>query len=129
MSKQIKEDYQLSNDEATVMLIIRDADPYGIYGYDIIKIVKEKTNGQINLSPGKLYPILHRLEKKGYLKSKWGNTESDTYGTGGARRKYYQLETKGAEIIKKFLKTFPQKYRILIDASQNLNNFVSFSFL
>jgi DNA-binding PadR family transcriptional regulator len=36
-----------------------------------------------------LYPVLHRLERQGYIKGKWGNSES------GRKRKYYHLMAQG----------------------------------
>jgi DNA-binding PadR family transcriptional regulator len=119
---------QLNDNEANVMIAIREAGDNGIYGYDIIKVVKVNTCEHVSLSAGKLYPMLHRLEKGGYLTSKWGDSEDDTYGTGGARRKYYQLDAKGEEAIEEFLKSFPEKYKRLIEASHRPADIQNFPF-
>ena len=67
------------------------------YGFQIIKELKERTNGYINLKEGTLYPALHRLEKKGLLKSEW--VTQDT----GNPRKYYSLTAEGKKGLKEAL--------------------------
>ncbi|PCJ51289.1 MAG: PadR family transcriptional regulator [Planctomycetota bacterium] len=59
------------------------------YGYSIIKKVEELSGGEMQWTDGMLYPVLHRLEKQGLIKSKWGKSDI------GRRRKYYRLEKKG----------------------------------
>ena len=59
------------------------------YGFQIIKELRELSLGYYDLKEGTLYPALHRLEKRGYLKSEWVTQES------GMPRKYYSLTKKG----------------------------------
>ena len=59
------------------------------YGYAIIKRVDELSGGELQWTDGMLYPVLHRLEHNGYVKSAWGKSES------GRRRKYYRLTDRG----------------------------------
>ena len=61
------------------------------YGYAIIKRVAELSRGELQWTDGMLYPLLHRLERNGYVKAVWGKSET------GRRRKYYQLTREGAE--------------------------------
>ena len=61
------------------------------YGYAILKRVGELSGGELQWTDGMLYPVLHRLERNGYVESKWGRSEA------GRRRKYYQLTDLGAE--------------------------------
>lgn len=42
------------------------------YGYEIIKTLFEITNGKINRQAGSIYPLLNKMENKGWIKSKWG---------------------------------------------------------
>ena len=63
------------------------------YGYAIIQRVKALTNGQIEWTTSTLYPVLHRLENKGFLESQW-----QTSGEG-PRRKYYRLTPKGRKAL------------------------------
>jgi DNA-binding PadR family transcriptional regulator len=64
------------------------------YGYAIIKKVAELTDGEVQWSDGMLYPVLHRLEKQGYIVSEWKNADT------GRRRKYYRLEPGGVTALK-----------------------------
>ena len=59
------------------------------YGYAIIKRVEELSEGELQWTDGMLYPVLHRMERAGYIESQWGKSES------GRRRKYYHLTDKG----------------------------------
>ena len=61
------------------------------YGYAIIKRVDELSGGELQWTDGMLYPVLHRLERAGYVKATWGKSET------GRRRKYYRLTDLGSE--------------------------------
>lgn len=60
------------------------------YGYEIIKKVRTCSDEALNWSDGMLYPVLHRLEQKGAIASRWQKA-------GGRRRKYYRLTPAGRE--------------------------------
>lgn len=66
-----------------------------MYGYEIAKLVREKSNEQFELKEGTLYLSLKRLEKNKWISSYWG----DEQGPGG-RRKYYKLTPRGEEGFK-----------------------------
>ncbi|MBI5001119.1 MAG: PadR family transcriptional regulator [Euryarchaeota archaeon] len=59
------------------------------YGFQILKELSNLTKGYLELKEGTLYPALHRLEKRGLLKSEWV-IEGDS-----APRKYYSITPKG----------------------------------
>ncbi len=61
------------------------------YGYAIIKRVGELSRGELQWTEGMLYPLLHRLERRGYVETVWGRSET------GRRRKYYRLTGAGVE--------------------------------
>jgi DNA-binding PadR family transcriptional regulator len=61
------------------------------YGYAILKRVDELSGGELQWTDGMLSPVLHRLERSGYVKASWGTSES------GRRRKYYRLTERGAD--------------------------------
>jgi PadR family transcriptional regulator PadR len=60
------------------------------YGYAIIKRVDELSGGELRWTDGMLYPVLHRLERNGFVEAQWGRSGS------GRRRKYYRLTDRGA---------------------------------
>ncbi len=59
------------------------------YGYLIIQKIKDISGGNIEWSDGMLYPVLHRLEKEGFIRSEWV-MEQDS-----RPRKYYEITAKG----------------------------------
>jgi DNA-binding PadR family transcriptional regulator len=64
------------------------------YGYAIIKHVRELSGGKMQWTDGMLYPVLHRLEKQGLIKSDERISETRR------KRRYYQLENKGTTVLK-----------------------------
>jgi len=63
-----------------------------MYGYEITRKVEEMTSGQIKLTYGALYPVLHKLENDGVL-----ITESENYNN--RIRIYYSLTEKGHSVV------------------------------
>jgi len=63
------------------------------YGYQIIKKITEISDDRIHWKEGTLYPVLHKMEKSGIIKSKWKVAEN------GRKRKYYQINNKGKQIL------------------------------
>lgn len=59
------------------------------YGYAILKQVSELSGGELEWTDGLLYPLLHRLERLGYVESTWHEPP------GGRRRKYYRITEQG----------------------------------
>jgi len=59
------------------------------YGYEILKRVRQVSGGKLDWSEALLYPVLHRLEKDGFVASNWKVSE------GNRMRKYYQLTELG----------------------------------
>ena len=64
------------------------------YGLEIIETLKNETGKGISL--GGLYTTMHRLEKKGFVKSRWGESTAER---GGNRRKYYRLTGTGEKAL------------------------------
>jgi len=59
------------------------------YGYAIIKRVAELSGGHLKWTDGMLYPVLHRMERQGYVAAKWDTSER------GRKRKYYRITEQG----------------------------------
>jgi DNA-binding PadR family transcriptional regulator len=59
------------------------------YGYAIIQRVRELSEGEMAWADGMLYPILHRLEKRGLIDSYDGVADT------GRKRRYYRLRREG----------------------------------
>ena len=63
------------------------------YGYEIIKKVKEYSGGKLAWSEPMLYPVLHRMERKGEIKSQWRILDN------GRKRKYYAITSEGRALL------------------------------
>lgn len=77
------------------------------YGYDIIHQMREASEGQLEWADGMLYPILHRLEKKGLIDAYWGKAET------GRKRKYYRLQPAGQKELQLQRNNWQNMYRLL----------------
>lgn len=78
----------LSGSTAMLLLsLLRGGDKYG---YEMITMLEAISNEVFQMKEGTLYPVLHNLEKKGFVKAY--NQESET----GRSRRYYHLTDKGA---------------------------------
>ncbi|MFZ3580241.1 PadR family transcriptional regulator [Virgibacillus sp. DJP39] len=76
-------------------LILSLLDTRDMYGYELAKLVRQKSKEQFELKEGTLYLSLKRLEKNKWIESYWG----DEQGPGG-RRKYYKLTDLGMDGFK-----------------------------
>lgn len=82
-----------------------------MYGYEITQKVKEATAGELKITEGALYPLLHRLEADGVL-------EVETENIGNRVRKYYALTKAGKKEKSKALKeleNFSQTLQLLLN--------------
>ncbi|WP_368502781.1 PadR family transcriptional regulator (plasmid) [Alkalihalophilus sp. As8PL] len=90
----ISKEMMKGNIDTILLALLKDKD---LYGYELTKYVRFKTQNQYEMKEATLYLSLKRLEKKGLVTSYWG----DEKGAGG-RRKYYQLTKQGElEILRK----------------------------
>jgi PadR family transcriptional regulator, regulatory protein PadR len=71
------------------MLILKIVALGPVHGYGISLRIRQISKEVLQVQQGSLYPALHRLEKRGWLKAEWG--ESDN----GRQAKFYSLSAKG----------------------------------
>ncbi len=88
------------------LLILQMAALGPIHGYAIAQRLQQVSRDVLQVQQGSLYPALHRLENRGYLKAEW--RDSDT----GREAKFYKLTAKG----QKQLKVETASWARLIDA-------------
>lgn len=74
-------------------VILKLLDERAMYGYEIIKVVNQRTDNVFAWKEGTLYPWLHRLESGGLISSEW--VAADT----GRQRKYYRITRKGQAML------------------------------
>src|SRR5437879_6315016 len=65
------------------------------YGYELIQEVKRLSENKIKWTDGMLYPVLHRMEHKGWIKSRWVEIQN------GRKCKYYSIKKDGHQALKK----------------------------
>lgn len=61
------------------------------YGYEIVTTLTQRTNGELEVTDGTLYPVLYRLERAGFVAVRWETPQR------GVPRKYYRLTEAGQE--------------------------------
>ena len=83
---EFSKDLIAASSTSIVLAILAEEDSYG---YAIIKRVQELSGGQMAWTDGMLYPVLHRLERLGFVKARWEVAEN------GRRRKYYRITSGG----------------------------------
>jgi DNA-binding PadR family transcriptional regulator len=77
------------------------------YGYAIIQEIKARSGNHLQWTDGMLYPVLHRMEAKGWIKSRW--VESDA----GRKRKYYSIKQDGKKAHKDYRRQWMQVHSVL----------------
>ncbi len=71
------------------LLILRTLSLSPQHGWAISERVQQISDDVLRIQQGSLYPALHRLERRGWIKAKWGASENNR------RAKFYQLTTTG----------------------------------
>jgi DNA-binding PadR family transcriptional regulator len=83
---ELEKDLVAASATPLVLAILTEGESYG---YAIIKRVAELSQGEMQWTDGMVYPLLHRLERNGFVEAVWGKSES------GRSRKYYRLTPAG----------------------------------
>lgn len=95
--------------EPIVMRLLKDNGR--MYGYQITQMVKEITKGELKITEGALYPLLHRLEEQGVV-------ETEMENIGNRIRKYYTLTKAGKKetsAAMQELKNFMQSLQLIVN--------------
>jgi transcriptional regulator len=71
------------------MLILKAVTRGEMHGYGIAQFIQRASDEVLRVEEGALYPALHRLEVRGWLKSSWGTSENNR------RAKFYRLSALG----------------------------------
>ena len=82
----INKDLTAAASTPLVLAILSEGDSYG---YAILQRVREVSLGQMEWTDGMLYPVLHRLERLGFIEARWEQAET------GRKRKYYRVTDAG----------------------------------
>lgn len=78
------------------LLILKTLALEPMHGWGIAQRIRQASKEVLQVNQGALYPALHRLEQNGWIKAKWGETESNRhakfYSLTAAGRKYLERE-------------------------------------
>jgi PadR family transcriptional regulator, regulatory protein PadR len=94
------------------MLILQTLQWGAQHGYGIANAIRATSGELLRVETGSLYPALHRLERQGWVKAEWKQTET------GQRAKYYRLTAAG----KKQLASERDRWSQLVDAIAGVLN-------
>src|SRR5437667_5616311 len=91
MESMIEKELVAASTEPLILSLLAKGESYG---YELIQAVKELSKDQIKWTDGMLYPVLHRMEDNGWIKSRWVEMEN------GRKRKYYSMKKDGHHALK-----------------------------
>lgn len=77
------------------VLVLRALSGEPRHGYQIARWVRQRTEGDLEIEEGALYPALHRLSRRGWVTSQWGTSENNR------RAKFYRLTPRGRRQLRK----------------------------
>src|SRR5215471_11683476 len=91
-SMQTENDVRIAKDlvaASAIPLVLAILDEGESYGYRIQKRIDELSAGEMEWTDGMLYPLLHRLERLGYIEARWVEPPE------GRKRRYYSITPEG----------------------------------
>jgi PadR family transcriptional regulator, regulatory protein PadR len=74
-----------------IILSLLEAEPR--HGYDLSKLIHARSRGQLSFHIDSLYPLLYRLEERGWIKGTWVEK------SGERRRRFYKLTAEGRRVL------------------------------
>jgi PadR family transcriptional regulator PadR len=75
------------------LIILSIVEPRARHGYEISKLIEVQSRGQLKFHVASLYPLLYRLEERGWLHGKWIERP------GQRRRRFYALTAEGRRVL------------------------------
>jgi PadR family transcriptional regulator PadR len=89
---KLSSDLLRGNTDTIILKLLLDGDKYG---YEITKLVHERSSQLYDLKEATMYSSLRRLENDGYISSYWGDESQ------GGRRKYYHILASGQTLYER----------------------------
>ena len=75
------------------LLILSLVEDQPRHGYDIGTLIETRSRGTLRFNVASLYPLLYRLEKRGWIQGRWVEK------AGQRRRRYYRLTAEGKKVL------------------------------
>src|SRR5881227_4110137 len=76
------------------LLILSLLEQRARHGYEISKLIEQRSEGVLQFNVASFYPLLYRLEQRGFIEGRWVEK------SGQRRRRYYKLTTQGRKALK-----------------------------
>lgn len=90
ISAGFDQEWKKGSAELLVLSLLEDQPRHG---YDISKLIELRSGGALRFHVTSLYPLLHRLEKQGWIEGKWVEKSEQR------RRRYYALTAQGRKML------------------------------
>lgn len=75
------------------LLILSLVESRARHGYEISKLIEARSDGVLSFNVASLYPLLYRLEKRGWIEGRWVEK------AGQRRRRFYKLTKDGRKVL------------------------------
>jgi PadR family transcriptional regulator, regulatory protein PadR len=75
------------------LIILSIVEPGARHGYEISKLITARSEGELRFHVASLYPLLYRLEERGWLQGRWVEK------AGQRRRRFYSLTAEGRRVL------------------------------
>ena len=75
------------------LLILSLVEDQPRHGYDIGQLIEQRSQGTIRFNVASLYPLLYRLEKRGWIQGRWVEKPNQR------RRRFYRLTADGKKVL------------------------------
>ena len=90
MPRMLDKELKKGSTEMLIMALVEDRPRHG---YEIAKLIGERSDGVLQFHVASLYPLLYRMEKSGWIKGQWVEK------AGQRRRRYYKLTAAGQKVL------------------------------
>ena len=84
------------------MLILSLIEARPRHGYEISKLIEQRSGGAVRFYVASLYPLLYRLERRGWIQGRWVEK------SGQRRRRYYRLTRQGRRVLASQLRSWSE---------------------
>ena len=84
------------------LIILSIVETRARHGYEISRLIETRSAGQLKFHIASLYPLLYRLEERGWLQGRWVEK------AGQRRRRYYRLTAEGRRVLEEQRRTWSE---------------------
>jgi transcriptional regulator len=89
----VRPSFQELKKGSAALLILSLVDARARHGYDISRMIEQRSGGDLRFNAASLYPLLYRLEQRGWIEGRWVEK------AGQRRRRYYRITPSGRKTL------------------------------